>query len=962
MQFEMSVFRNFSFRRIILFASILVVGSYQQLFGQVFWNHAVAGEGSLGDLQFMVVDSSTYLLTGQFIGEYVWNEGSNFPSIGMSSPFEFQEFYRSGFVAFLNTEGEMYDIWQFDPPSPTLNNIGITPIQMTDSDVVYLMFNSGSNTLIDLDPDTLSTVSQLVSSSQFVIATYDIATGDLLEVSGTAGGWYAPSTVCDSETGFILNYTTLNGWTTDITFTVPEITISGNENFAVIAKYNDNFELQWHHVVGLELNTYVSGNFLVELNDGRVVWHVSDLQGEPGVVIDLDPGAAIDPLESGGSAMLVYDANGNYEGSLKNVEWIESMEQVGENDIRFFGSVTGTVDIDPSQNELLFNSYTNNADVVEVSVDGEFNLNWYRSMRGTSPVTAGIADMGSPTSTLHVNADAGSFDGDISNNGFRLFENQSSNFSLLQRVDDSGNPLSVVELNGAGVVIPTAETDRCLIIQDHNLNPSPLTVNGVTYGLNTQISDEGWQFVMLSLGEYSSIQGRVFSDDNGNGLWDVDEGPFFQQTTISSPEVNRYVNVDTSGSYLFTLDPDDYSLDINLPDYRSVSTGQSFPIVVSLPEDTIIALSDIGVVAQQNVTDLAADVAVIGALQPGFTRALKVTVGNSGTTVANGQLVLKIPPFITPSQIVPTPSLMNGDSIVWNTSMLEEFDSQEFDMLLTVEPDVSLIGDTATFLAHVTTLQPDANSGNNFSQRDIVVVGSYDPNDKRVFPATTDVGSNVANGLQPLSYIIRFQNTGNFPTSFVHIVDTIPDDLDLGTFRMISSSHPCEFQIGMDRVITWSFDPLVLPDSASDPEGSIGYIEFTIARDAQHPYSDGTVENRAFIYFDFNPPIITNWSVFEILDWNSVRSYMTSNELKLLVYPNPSNEVVNISYKTSPNEKPVVHIVDMVGQHVETVELSSHEGTRALSVSNLESGTYLCRLVINNTAIAAQRFVVVGSN
>ena len=89
---------------------------------------------------------------------------------------------------------------------------------------------------------------------------------------------------------------------------------------------------------------------------------------------------------------------------------------------------------------------------------------------------------------------------------------------------------------------------------------------------------------------------------------------------------------------------------------------------------------------------------------------------------------------------------------------------------------------------------------------------------------------------------------------------------------------------------------------------------------------------------------------------------MTSNELKLLVYPNPSNEVVNISYKTSPNEKPVVHIVDMVGQHVETVELSSHEGTRALSVSNLESGTYLCRLVINNTAIAAQRFVVVGSN
>ena len=81
-------------------------------------------------------------------------------------------------------------------------------------------------------------------------------------------------------------------------------------------------------------------------------------------------------------------------------------------------------------------------------------------------------------------------------------------------------------------------------------------------------------------------------------------------------------------------------------------------------------------------------------------------------------------------------------------------------------------------------------SGVQFSLHE-PVLGAYDPNDKRsdhdrISPAQLAAG-------EPVTYTVRFQNTGTYPADFVRITDTLDTEhLDVATFRLLASSHPCQ--------------------------------------------------------------------------------------------------------------------------------------------------------------------------
>ena len=60
-----------------------------------------------------------------------------------------------------------------------------------------------------------------------------------------------------------------------------------------------------------------------------------------------------------------------------------------------------------------------------------------------------------------------------------------------------------------------------------------------------------------------------------------------------------------------------------------------------------------------------------------------------------------------------------------------------------------------------------------------------------------------------------------------------------------------------DRYLSFSFNNIFLPDSSSNFEGSQAYVSFLIrAIDGLEEFTN--IENTAGIYFDFNPPIVTN--------------------------------------------------------------------------------------------------------
>ena len=137
-----------------------------------------------------------------------------------------------------------------------------------------------------------------------------------------------------------------------------------------------------------------------------------------------------------------------------------------------------------------------------------------------------------------------------------------------------------------------------------------------------------------------------------------------------------------------------------------------------------------------------------------------------------------------------------------------------------------------------------------------VVTGSYDPNDKTGFPlGVTD--SNYISPNQELQYVIRFQNTGTDTAFTVVIRDTLTTDLDIFSVASGVASHNYSFRMYGPRVLEWTFDNILLPDSNINEPESHGFVVFKVAQNSN--LSNGTlIQNAADIYFDFNAPIITN--------------------------------------------------------------------------------------------------------
>jgi uncharacterized repeat protein (TIGR01451 family) len=167
------------------------------------------------------------------------------------------------------------------------------------------------------------------------------------------------------------------------------------------------------------------------------------------------------------------------------------------------------------------------------------------------------------------------------------------------------------------------------------------------------------------------------------------------------------------------------------------------------------------------------------------------------------------------------------------------------------------------------------------------VLNSYDPNDKQC---------NLPTFIQPdvqeeLEYMVRFQNDGNYPALNVSVRDTISTNLDLSSFRFIGSKHPVSYSIDPNtREVVFRFSAIQLAPSQDDLDGSQGYFSYSIMENP-NLVLDSEIKNTAYIYFDFNPAIITN-TTFNINGYVGLHD----NQLNQLeVYPNPTNGILQIN-------------------------------------------------------------------
>jgi uncharacterized repeat protein (TIGR01451 family) len=329
-----------------------------------------------------------------------------------------------------------------------------------------------------------------------------------------------------------------------------------------------------------------------------------------------------------------------------------------------------------------------------------------------------------------------------------------------------------------------------------------------------------------------------------------------------------------------------------------------------------------------------------GSVFPGVTHKMTVFAGDMAnfsnlncSAGVSGQVIISINGPVTFSYVLPgalTPTII-GNTYTYYVADFANLTSQSFGLGIKTNTNAG-IGNPICVNVAVTPTVGDNNLSNNTYTFCHLVGNSYDPNKKDVYPG------DVAPGFQNwFTYTIEFQNTGNSPAMNIRLLDTLDNNLDLETFRVIHNSHP--FSVALNgRVANFFFPGIMLPDSISNPLTSIGFIQYRIKPKAG--LLTGTqIKNKAFIYFDFNPPIVTNTAINNFISPTLIK--MSDNDSFIKIYPNPAKNKLSVSF--NDDRQRILVITDIIGKEI----FCKNETKKNIEIETdlLQNGIYFIKII-----------------
>ncbi len=243
-----------------------------------------------------------------------------------------------------------------------------------------------------------------------------------------------------------------------------------------------------------------------------------------------------------------------------------------------------------------------------------------------------------------------------------------------------------------------------------------------------------------------------------------------------------------------------------------------------------------------------------------------IFVSNGLCTPQNSVVTLQISPkyALNTSWTVPAPTSIVGNTVTWNLSGLSASSPlRAIAYTLQLPTDNSgwlTPGDTAHNIISISPMAGDADTSNNVIIRIDTVKSSFDPNHIDVYPE-----GNVLNGTK-LTFNVEFENEGNDTAQNIYVMDTLSDNLNPHTLKLIGASAPMNIafiQSGVHTIIKFDFPNIKLLDSSHHGKCS-GNIMYTINTDTG--LADGSrIYSHAGIYFDDNPVVLTDSAANTIL-------------------------------------------------------------------------------------------------
>lgn len=439
------------------------------------------------------------------------------------------------------------------------------------------------------------------------------------------------------------------------------------------------------------------------------------------------------------------------------------------------------------------------------------------------------------------------------------------------------------------------------------------------------------------------IRGTIYEDASFDCVLDSSEARHALRTVRAMP-VGNVATTAPDGTYELLVPPGAHTVAATYPD-PLVGNVCGNGTVVTLPSPGDVAEAvDIADTTHIPVHDM--EVLYIGS-SPwviGFDGPVSIYVRNKGEL--EEQTILKVrldhPDLVLATEAFGGTFLnMDGDTLFFQLPALEPGEWHTVELSCNIPPDPELLTTVAHIEAFLMPVAGETELVDNIAAHERPIVGAYDPNDKLVNPYGDPVTHAVDTTVHRLQYTIRFQNTGNWPATTVRLEDVLPPLLVPQSLRVIASSHAMH-AYSFGGVLYFEFPSIMLPDSASDPEGSIGWVLFNLDVANGVVYGDSII-NIAGIYFDQNPPIITPPAItrFAAPDVAAVLTRASAPAAQRFVLaPNPTNGATHIVDRMDKDPLLRVELIDVHGRI--TTMRSPQAG---LELDDLEIGTYQVRIL-----------------
>lgn len=455
------------------------------------------------------------------------------------------------------------------------------------------------------------------------------------------------------------------------------------------------------------------------------------------------------------------------------------------------------------------------------------------------------------------------------------------------------------------------------------------------------LSDSTYYNSYLVGSSCDTIKGFLYADANNNCINDGEptiNNYIYLKAFFNNHEIAQAMSSSNNGhgKYFFYL-PTGYNYEIIVNNNLNGNFCPTLHTITSLPSIN----NDFGYSCNNGFDLTGYGFEYGGHFNPGFDAYINVTAYNTGCNIANGKLKLifdqsKLTPF-TSSNIYS----ITDDTIIWNFTDLDNYliFQDIFSPSVGFHVDSNaIIGDTVNFTLIEYPLN-DSNPANNIQNYSYAICNSWDPNNKQVSPQGKGAEGLIHNN-QSMVYTVHFQNTGNSSASRVFIIDTLDENLDISTLTVLQFSHWVTLSREGDGVVKFDFPHINLPDSATSSSESNGYITFSIKQKDNLP--DGTeIKNTGYIYFDYNPAVITNTTLNTINSTVSIKEFKESpNEMS--VYPNPSTGIIYVAFsKIIKNAK--LDVYNITGELVYNKNIYNSSYS-LLNLKKFPAGIYLIKV------------------